>query len=254
MYKFLIEVLRPQFLLLVLMALALIGVWRKRPATRRRLLFLTIPFVLLVLISMPAVTHLALGTLEWPYEPLDQRPTDARAIVVLSGYYGPLDAETGTWHLGEDTLARCLKALELYRASPCPILVTGGNCESNTAGPTCAEAMRDFLVQRGVKKEDILVEACSQSTYENAVESAKLLKARGLDKVVVVTDATHLFRAVRCFRGQGIEVVPCGCRYRTHQFQLTVLAFVPNLSASRRFEVVWHEWVGAGWYWVTGKM
>ncbi len=54
-----------------------------------------------------AVGWLAAASLEWPYPPLEERPTDCEAIVVLSGYahppkYGQPEAE-----LGEDTYRRC---------------------------------------------------------------------------------------------------------------------------------------------------
>src|SRR5262249_37927778 len=54
----------------------------------------------------------------------------------------------------------------------------------------------------------------SRTTYENAVESARLLNDRDMPRVVLVTDAAHLRRAVACFRKQGLDVIPCGSHYR----------------------------------------
>src|SRR4051794_23465310 len=97
------SLLQPDFLLYVLLVLALVALWRTRPAIpRRRLLWLTVPFVLLSILSVPAVGYLAFGTLEWPYPPSRQRPVNVDAIVVLSGYLKPPDELHPQGELGED--------------------------------------------------------------------------------------------------------------------------------------------------------
>src|ERR1700722_9150133 len=126
MYYYLVRLCDPALLLLLLTGLGLALLWRKRETTRRRLLLATVPFALYCLLSVPAVSYLALGSLEWGYPPLDGRSEDVEAIVVLSGYmkWGPSGDRP---ELGEDTLARCLRAIELYRAGrPCRVLVSGG--------------------------------------------------------------------------------------------------------------------------------
>jgi uncharacterized SAM-binding protein YcdF (DUF218 family) len=255
MYRIAVYLCQPTLLLYLLVVLAVLNLWRRRQESRRRLLLATIPLVLLSVLCTPAVTHLALGTLEWPYPPLEERPREAQAIVVLAGDLRPPDAVRRRAELGEDTLYRCLKAVELYRqGKPCPVLVSGGRTHPDTPGPTLAEAMSDFLVQMGVKSEDIIKETSSRTTYENAVESARLLREHQIGKVVLVTDATHLSRAEGCFRKQGIEVIPCGCRYRATALQGTLWDFVPNPAAARGWEVAWHEWLGLAWYALRGQM
>lgn len=245
----------PTFLLYLFAALALANLWRKRRESRRRLLGLTVPFLVLSVLCMPATGYLAFASLEWPYPPLEQRPDDTEAIVVLGGYLFSPDGTRASAELGEDTLARCLKALELYhQGRPCPILVSGGRVDLEQPSPTLAEAMRDFLVQRGVSASDVLVEDTSRNTYENAVESCRLLHEQGITKIVLITDATHLYRGLACFRRQGYDAVPCGCRYRATKFRGTLFDFLPNPSSARGMEVASHEWIGTAWYWLKGRL
>jgi uncharacterized SAM-binding protein YcdF (DUF218 family) len=89
-------------------------------------------------------------------------------------------------------------------------------------------------------------------THENAVESARLLRERGIRKVLLITDATHLWRAERCFLAQGIEVVPCGAYYRTIDFEWSEWKFLPNARAARNTSRVLHEWLGLIWYRLRG--
>jgi len=58
----------------------------------------------------------------------------------------------------------------------------------------------------GVIAERLLVEPDSRDTIGNAFNSAALLRARGLDSVVLVSDAYHLPRARMLFRRAGLTV------------------------------------------------
>jgi uncharacterized SAM-binding protein YcdF (DUF218 family) len=257
MVQALLSLLQPHIVLYLLMVGGLVWLWRTRPAIPRgRLLCLSVPFVLLSILFVPAVTYLIMGSLEWAYPPLVRRPPDIEAIVVLSGYVKPPDAVHPEPELGESTLYRCVRTAALYRQGPrCPVLVSGGRSGSSLVpGPTCAEAMRDILVHLGVHPADVILEDRSLSTYENAVFSARLLHERGLERVVLVTDATHLWRSESCFRKQGIAVVPCGCYYRATHFDADLADFLPNPAASIGLERVTHEWLGLAWYWLRGKI
>ncbi len=174
--------------------------------------------------------------------------------MVLSGYIHVVDKEGTRVELGGDTLYRCLRAAEVYRqGKPCPVLVSGGKVNPEAPGPTLAAAMRDFLLRQGVAEEDLIVEDRSTTTYENAVESCRLLEERGLHKIVLVTDAAHMYRAADCFRKQGAEVVPCGCRYRATGMEWSPWAFVPNPAAAGASQEALHEWLGTAWYRLRGR-
>lgn len=248
-------VLQPLTLLLLLLGLGLVVLWRKRQAGRRLLLLLTLPFCALVAITIPAVAYLMLGTLEWRYPPLKGRPSDAQAIVVLSGgIYGP-DRVRLAPDLAPDTLYRTLHAAEVYhRGPPCPVIVTGGSLDPKPIDPPVAPSMRDLLVRLGVPPSDIHLEGRAKTTYENAVESRKILQSLGVRKILLVTEATHMERSVRTFRKQGIEVVPAPCHHIATQFRFEPDWFLPKADAIVQTLSVVHEWLGMAWYRLSGKM
>jgi uncharacterized SAM-binding protein YcdF (DUF218 family) len=157
--------------------------------------------------------------------------------------------------MDEDTLDRCLEAVRLYKKGPpCLILASGGKVDPEELGPSYAAVMADYLEQLGVKPSDVMREDSSRTTYENAVESARLLKERSVSRVVLVVDAVDMFRADACLRKQGIEVVPAPCHYRATRFRFSVPAFLPNPEAAVNVQRVWHEWLGVVWYWCQGKI
>jgi uncharacterized SAM-binding protein YcdF (DUF218 family) len=253
MYKtFVWDVLQPLPIFWLLVALALANLWRRRQETRKRLLLVVVPFLLLTIFSLPIVGALMVGSLERQFEPMTVRPLDAGAIVVLASYVYPPIRTGAAPEMDETSYDRCLKAAEVYRLGPaCPIVVSGG---ATARAVNCALAMRDFLVQLGVKSEDVVVEGTSETTYENAVETSKLLSERGISKIILVTDAGHLLRAVKCFRKQGMEVVPCGCEYRILDFDISLSSFLPQPGAARGCQLAMHEWLGLAWYWLRGRI
>ncbi|MBN2477625.1 MAG: YdcF family protein [Pirellulales bacterium] len=255
MYRFIVFWLQPFPLLGLLLVLGLVNLWRKRELSRRRLLLVTIPLVGLVVLFMPASGYLAQGTLEWLYPPQDAPAEGFQAIVVLAGYVRPPDDVLPQAELGHSTLDRCLHAARVYaRSGPCPIVVTGGKVDPHTPGPPAAHTMRDFLLTQGVAPSDLLVEDRSRTTYENATETKKLLAERGIDRIVLVTTATHMFRADRCFRVQGFEVTPSGCTYESTHFDWSVFSFLPHPSAADKVQQAVHEWLGILWYWLHGRV
>ena len=114
--------------------------------------------------------------------------------------------------------------------------------------------MAELLRKLGVKESDLLVENNSRTTYENAEESRKLLDKLATHKIILVTDGIHLHRSVLCFRKQGFDVEPSGCRYRATELKATVNLFLPSLSGIAGCQEASHEWLGVVWYWLCGRV
>jgi uncharacterized SAM-binding protein YcdF (DUF218 family) len=112
--------------------------------------------------------------------------------------------------------------------------------------------MGDFLLSQGVERADLIVENAARTTYENALESRRLLERRRIREILLVTEAIHMPRAVRCFRRQGIVVTPSPCHHRATQFRWAVAAFLPHPGAAGSCVEAAHEWLGLAWYWLRG--
>jgi uncharacterized SAM-binding protein YcdF (DUF218 family) len=104
----------------------------------------------------------------------------------------------------------------------------------------------------GVKQSDILVEAESRNTHENAKLTAEMLHARDIREVVLVTSAAHIPRAVRCFEAEGIDAAPSGCDRQATQFVWSPLQVVPSIGAAGSVQAAYHEWMGLLVYWWRG--
>jgi uncharacterized SAM-binding protein YcdF (DUF218 family) len=128
------------------------------------------------------------------------RPAPAEAIVVL----GAGVAEDG--RLSNASLRRALEGILLQRRGLAPLLVLLG--PSFGGGPPEAEVRERLARELGVAPGRILTLQDAWTTREEAQKSRTLLAARGVQRILLVTDSQHLVRAVPLFERQGFAVLP----------------------------------------------
>ena len=93
--------------------------------------------------------------------------------------------------------------IRLFEAGAAPLLVLSGG----GSGPLPeAEIMRRAAIAHGVSETAMLVDPVSRDTFENARETERLLGARELGSVLLVSDRVHLPRAALLFRLAGLRV------------------------------------------------
>jgi uncharacterized SAM-binding protein YcdF (DUF218 family) len=113
--------------------------------------------------------------------------------------------------LGCGVRSRLVRRVEcgvrLYHAGAAPLLLLSGG--GRGAEPEAA-IMRRLALAAAVPDRALLVEPNSRNTWENARESAWLLRQRGLRRVVLVSDRPHLPRAALLFRLAGLEIAGRG--------------------------------------------
>ncbi len=186
---------------LLLAALGLL-LMRRRPRLGRSLAWGGL--VLLWLLATPAVTKPMLAAIE-DVPPLDiAQAKDAQAIVVLGGGSRFAAPEYGGDTINSRTLERLRYAACLQRESGLPLLVSGG---APWGGTPEARSMRAALEQdfgAGVR----WIEDASADTRGNARLSAPMLREAGVKRVLLVTHAWHMRRALGEFAAAGLETVP----------------------------------------------
>lgn len=195
--------------------------------------------VVLMLMSIPAVSDTALRSLEiYPAVTAGQL-RQADAIVILGGGRYFAAPEYGGDTVSAETLVRCRYGAWLARRSGLPVLVSGG---SVLAGRPEAPSMAALLkAEFGVPVR--WVEDGSRDTRENASKSALMLKAAGVKRILLVSHASHLPRAVPLFQAQGLTVIPAPTGFTTEpvsQWQ----RWLPSVAALRNMTIFCHEWLG----------
>jgi uncharacterized SAM-binding protein YcdF (DUF218 family) len=244
-----ILIMPPVCLLLLIVLGALVR--RRWPAAGT--LLSRVAVLTLILISTHAGALLLVRPLEDMTAPLASfKNTGAQAIVVLSAG----SVERAPEYEGQDVpdpvgLVRLHYAAYLQHATGLPILASGGiapgDSSDRTLGETMARALREDF-----KTPVKWVEDKSRTTAENAAFSARMLKAAGVTRVLLVTHAMHMARAKEAFERNGIAVVAAPTLFYSRA-RWTPWMLVPSASGLSRSYYAWHEWVGLGWYrWQAG--
>ena len=209
--------------------------------------------VCLFLWSWLPVALLTSVTLE-RWHPVSLYPAgDAEVIVVLAGgLRDPYPSEPQA-SVEQGTYLRTRHAAWLHKHwKALPVLASGGPIGRAPDRLVVSDLMKELLVAEGVPAETVWTERQSLTTHENAVYTSRLLRQRGINKVALVTQGYHMPRAERCFRKQGLEVVPAPCSYQHLVPMDDWMDYLPRTTAMRFNDAVLHEWVGLTWYWLRG--
>lgn len=212
----------------------------------RRMLLLSLGLLSLYGCSIFATTQWLVGHLEKPYPAVTAESlSSAEAIVVLGADRRREAVEYG----GGDTmnrlgLERLRYAAKLAKQSKLPVLASGGGSWEDDVPE--AELMSAVLKEFGVEAR--WQEGGSKNTYENALNSSRLLKGIGIGEVALVTHAWHLPRAKECFERAGLKVIPAPTGMLSPSHQIDFRDFVPSASALLQNYWALHEIVGLWWY------
>jgi uncharacterized SAM-binding protein YcdF (DUF218 family) len=107
--------------------------------------------------------------------------------------------------------ARLDHAIGLYARGIAPRLVlTGGIAEGDTASE--AAVSRTYAMRQGVPDTAILLENEGRTTHQSLRAVALLLRAREMERAVLVSDGLHLFRAWTSARHHGLVVLTSPAR------------------------------------------
>jgi uncharacterized SAM-binding protein YcdF (DUF218 family) len=257
MYNLASKLLAPLFdplTLAILLAFAALVAWKRR---RLSIPLLFISVALLLVFTSSFVARPLVHSLEDRFPDLGLDAPSAQAIVVLGG---TIHMPSAQHHLSAlvDPSDRMLVAFRLYRAGKAPLLFCSGgnNPIGNQTGKT-PEAIRmaELLEEWDIPPAAIQIETGSINTHENATRTYQILAPRGIHRILLVTSAMHMTRAVGAFRKAGFDVIAVPADFRSGwgepNIEEKLLPGAHNLINS---EAALHEWLGIATYRLRGWM
>jgi uncharacterized SAM-binding protein YcdF (DUF218 family) len=126
--------------------------------------------------------------------------------------------------------ARLDHALALYEHGIAPVVITLGG---SAPGDTYSEGQvgEAYLISNGVPAKAIIAETQSRTTEEQAMRVVVIARTNGYERVVIVSDPTHLFRIREICAREGLAVLT------SPRPQVAPMASVTE------WQQVWHELV-----------
>jgi uncharacterized SAM-binding protein YcdF (DUF218 family) len=238
----------PVLIAWLLMILSLVAQLRRR--TRLAIAASLAAVTILWLTGTSTITDALVRTLESRNIPSGEMP-HADAIVVLGGVTRRAYRPQPVPHLAQGA-DRLVYAAELYKSGKAPLVIFSGN---RFESAEMAEVMEMMDVPRTAMVEE---DAQLQNTYGGARALKGLLLFHHVHRVLLVTSAIRMPRAIAVFRRLGLHVIPAPTDFvtrsdvATQPLNLTV-AVVPNMGDLETFTAACHEFFGllgyrlAGW-------
>ncbi|MBV8465475.1 MAG: YdcF family protein [Burkholderiales bacterium] len=228
----------------LLMLAAVVLAWRQR---RRWAGACTLAaLAVFLLIGYGPLANLLLENLQLPYALAPTvRWAPSNMIIVLGAGVadvpGAQQLEPGVFAKG-----RIMQGAIHYRACKaanvrCMILLSGGDAKQH--GAMEALVYRDYLISLGVAPADIVIEARSLNTWQNAQFAAEILKQSRPAQVLLVTSAVHMPRAMLYFEHFGVHAIPVRGDYLS-----VVHAPLPQSYNFLLADIALHEYVGTARY------
>ena len=237
----------------VWLVVVLLGALLARRGGRAQRRWLWVAAGLVLLGTNNALVNEALLAWEKPPVPL-RTVAPAGAAVLLTGITNIEKSPHDRVYLQQGA-DRLTNALWLYRSGRARrIVISGGSGAVLHQAHTEAADLAVLLRLAGVPRQDILVEARSRNTRENALFTKQLLARHPeITSLVLVTSAFHQRRALGCFAKAGLHPQPFPADFRTTDRRWTPdYWLVPNIDALSRWSLLLHEVAGYAVYKAAG--
>jgi uncharacterized SAM-binding protein YcdF (DUF218 family) len=213
--------------------------------TRHRLgkIFISAGLCMIYLLSCGPLSYSLLNPLERKY-PSREPEISAKFVVVLGGGYISNPQLPVSSQLNPFSLSRLTEGIRLYRRHPgAKIVFTGYGCSAG---------MADAASSVGVRDEDIIIEAESRDTKDEAKNVKPIVRE---SPFILVTSASHMPRAMAMFKKQGMNPAPFPVGHLIrgeHEIQPDML--FPSAFTLYRSERAVYEYLGLIWAKLRGQI
>lgn len=233
--------LKPLTWFIILLVLSILI---KNKKHKKRLIRITLAMV--VFFTNPFISKEAIRTIETSPVSVSNLDTAYDLGIVLGGGMIDYDAKNKRKIFRHNT-DRIMQAIWLYKKNIInKILISGGAGTISYSNNKESKILKDFFVEIGLPPHDILIETQSNNTYENAEFTASMLEGTYPNgSFLLITSATHINRAKKCFLKAGVDVdtYPVGHISGPRKWDVKNLLF-PNYEALKHWDIFFHEIFG----------
>ena len=222
-------------------------------------------WLVIALPAMPVVSDALLRQLEDQAAALTPKSIPkADAVLVLGGGIRPAPTK-GLGVEVNEAGDRLLCGVRLWKQGTAPVLITSGARVSfKPNDPIAPEAVlsQQLAQELGVPASAVLLNDSARTTAEEAQRIHELATAEGWKKLIVVTSAFHMPRALASFQHQSdLQIIPVACDYRLDpqskdqalSWQALLIDLIPSSDSLEQTTQVLKEHLGLLVYKLRGQ-
>lgn len=211
-------------------------------------IFIIISISWIFIFSLNSVSDRLLAPLEGKYPKLDNVDNDTKYVLVLgSGHTTNEDLPLTSW-LSPTAINRLAEGVRVYNllGENKKLIVSGyGGNDKNSH----AILQKKLAIEFGIKEENIITFPKPKTTYEEAIRTKEYL---GEEKVVLVTSAFHMSRAMALFQKAAVNVTAAPTNHMVTKSDPIVNR--PNPNALLKSEIAIHEYIGIIYGKIRGRI
>jgi uncharacterized SAM-binding protein YcdF (DUF218 family) len=206
-------------------------------------LFVFVSLTGIFLVSFqPVATHF-LMPMEREYTAFLPVDDSVDYVMVLGSGHVVDDQIPPTSELSRTALMRLTEGIRIIRMYPGAKLILSGYAAG--AEFSHAKMLARVALALGVAKPDIILLETAKDTWEEARQAAAFVNQ---SKLVLVTSASHMKRALVEFHSAGLNPIPAPTNYLAQtEIQQAWMKYTPRSTYLEQTERYWHEQLGLWW-------
>ena len=213
----------------------------------KRMFYIVTALLLLWFTSLPIVSNSLLGFLERNYQvqTLDN-VEDHDTVIVLSGMVRTIQNNGEVYYEFGEAVDRILAGISLIKDGKADrMILTRGQLPWSLGVPE-GEFLSNFAEMNGVEAAKITLTRVVENTDDEAKAIAELITSN--EKLILVTSAFHMPRAIKVFENQNILVTEFPVDFLSGASKLGILDFLPNATAFKHSSLFAREMLGRAYY------
>jgi uncharacterized SAM-binding protein YcdF (DUF218 family) len=166
----------------------------------------------------------------------------------------PRDTSISEW---TDAVDRFERGVELVEAHKVAFVVFSATQPADPTWPeTHGRYQKESALHRGIPESAILLTPSVRNTAAEAEATRQFAHEHNWKRILLVTSAFHMPRAMLLFQGGPFEVIPVPVDYQTGssnapQGEFSLDRYLPETDALNRSERAIHEYLGLAFYRLT---
>ena len=198
--------------------------------------------------SNPIVGNYLMQRLEHPYKHISINSLENYdAIVVLSsGSYRKIgDHDNSRYELSDtDRFFAGIDLLKNLKSNR--LIFTAGQVPWTKNWKPEGIVLKDKAISLGIDETKIFVTKITKNTYEESIALFEFLPSKST--ILLVTSAFHMHRSKYLFEKQGFEVTPFPVDFKSIDTKISILSFLPDVSAISTTSLYIRENIGRFYY------
>lgn len=227
--------------------------WMTKKPVRKKRLFIAGMVVLLLFSNRFLHNEVMMA---WEVDAVQDPPARSYDAIIVLGGFSTYNEKFDRINFSGSS-DRFMQGLRLVKNGAAPLMIVSGGSGSITySDHKEGERVQTFLRRIGFPDSLYAVESESKNTYENAVNTALILKEKFPDgKFLLVTSGYHMRRSLGCFAKQGLNCDPYSTDMRGGEGRWSLDYFLlPDIQVLSEWNLLFHEWLGCLTYSLNGYL